>query len=84
MFKIPKKVPEFVQETAVHITDSWAVPRNDNPMSFGHDFNLIKAVKEYGPQRIDQINKELDKINEQFTHLTYERTQLEKLIQALA
>ena len=84
MFKIPKKVPEFVEETAVHITDSWAVPVRDNPPSLGHEFNLIRAVEEYGPQRIDQINKELDKINQQFAHLTHEKTQLEKLLKALA
>lgn len=54
--------------------------RVDNPMSYGGDFNLIRAVQEYGPQRIARINKELDDMQERANKLLAERAQLEKLV----
>lgn len=54
--------------------------RTDNPMSYGRDFNLIRAVEEYGPQRITQINKELDEMQERANKLLNERGTLEKLV----
>ena len=58
--------------------------RVDNPMSYGGDFNLIRAVQEYGPQRITKINKELDDMQERANKLIAERGQLEKIVAAVA
>lgn len=61
-------------------------PKNgydDNPASYGRDFNLILAVAEYGPQRVEEINKRLDAIEAEAKALIEERTTLHALIQVV-
>jgi hypothetical protein len=62
-----------------------AVPniKYDNPMSFGKDFNLIRAVAEYGPSRVDEIEEEMEDLRKRMIHLTDERNTLTRLIDAL-
>jgi hypothetical protein len=50
------------------------------PQSFGHDFNLIRAVEEYGPQRVASIRKELEQMEARKEVLTKEMHTLERMI----
>ena len=68
----------------VHSTGTFkAVRRPDSQQSFGHEFNLIKAVAEYGPQRVAEINKRLIAIEQETSRLMEERTTLEALIKVV-
>lgn len=48
--------------------------------SFGRDFNIIRAVSEYGPQRVDSIKKELVRMRDQMEKLELEMATLQRLI----
>jgi hypothetical protein len=63
-------------------TDEYATPSPiaAQPQSFGNDFNLIRAVEEYGPQRVASIRQELAQMEVRQTVLTKEMQTLEKLI----
>jgi hypothetical protein len=63
-------------------TDEYAAPSpiTAQPQSFGNDFNLIRAVEEYGPQRVESIRKELAQMEARHAALTKEMQTLEKLI----
>ena len=65
-------------------TDEYATPSPiaAQPQSFGNDFNLIRAVEEYGPQRVESIRKELEQIDARKNTLAKEMYTLEKLIAA--
>jgi hypothetical protein len=65
-------------------TDEYATPSPSpaQTQSFGHDFNLIRAVEEYGPQRVESIRHELAQIDARQNALTKEMDTLEKLIAA--
>jgi len=77
-------VPYELEGQTIDATGGWPSARKDqNPASYGHDFNLIKAVEDYGPQRIAQINKRLDEITKESERLSTERSTLERLIAAL-
>jgi hypothetical protein len=52
------------------------------PQSFGHEFNLIRAVEEYGPQRVATITKELSQLVARELVLQIELSTLERLIAA--
>ena len=56
----------------------------DYPPSFGADFNLIRAVAEYGPQRVAEIDKRLAEIEAETTKLRSERVTLDALIAIVA
>lgn len=55
-------------------------PLPANPMSFGNQFNLIRAVAEHGPLRLEQIDKRLAQISAEAEDLEVERRTLEQLI----
>lgn len=76
----PERSHEEARELTgtVHYTTTIA-PRNENE-SWGRDFNLIRAVAEYGPQRIAAINKRLEAIDTEAKSLEDERTTLDALI----
>jgi len=52
----------------------------ENPESFGHQFNLIRAVAEYGPQRVQEITQRLRSLEEESKQLRSEMETLERLI----
>lgn len=54
----------------------------DNPASYGHEFNLIRAVKEFGPERIEAITKRLADLDAEAVRLHEERATLEALVEA--
>lgn len=55
-----------------------------NPVeSFGHEFNLVRAVSEYAPQRIDQIVRQMDTMQKEMDSLRAERKRLEALLAAV-
>lgn len=56
---------------------------SENPMSFGKDFNLIRAVAEHAPQRVEQIIEELDTLRFRMQQLQDEKETLTRLIAAL-
>lgn len=55
----------------------------DNPSSYGHAFNLIRAVQEYGPERVKQIEKRFDELEREQTTLRVEYETLKRLINAI-
>jgi len=75
----PKTSP--IPSTHMH-TDEYATPTPTAalPQSFGRDFNLIRAVEEYGPQRVASIRQELAQMVKRQAVLTEEMQTLEKLI----
>lgn len=73
--EVSNALPDSVMVTSTH--------RTDNPQSFGHEFNLIKAVAEYGPQRMAEINKRLTAIEQETSRLMEERTTLEALVKVV-
>lgn len=79
----PTKYPEVTSTLpdTVNYTTTIA-PRSENE-SWGHDFNLIRAVGEYGPQRVKDINKRLETIEAEAKALIEERTTLHALIQVV-
>lgn len=79
----PTKYPEVTSTLPDTVNYSTTVaPRNENE-SWGHDFNLIRAVGEYGPQRVADINKRLTAIETESYKLVEERTILEALIKVV-
>ena len=52
----------------------------DNPTSFGNDFNIIRMVDEYGPLRVEAIEKQLAKMDAQRIQLEAEMHTLRELI----
>ena len=75
----PKTSP--ITSTHMH-TDEYATPSPiaAKPQSFGHDFNLIRAVEEYGPQRVESIRKELEQLTDRITLLNKEMATLQRLV----
>lgn len=61
------------------VTSTYTHPL-DNQRSFGYEFNLIKAVEEYAPQRVAEINKRLASIEQETSRLLEERNTLQALI----
>jgi hypothetical protein len=51
--------------------------------SFGPDFNIIRAVQEYGPARVEQIRTELTKMDTRKIVLTDEMETLERMIASI-
>ena len=79
----PTKYPEVTSTLPDTVSYSTTVaPRNENE-SWGHEFNLIRAVAEYGPQRVKDINKRLETIEAEAKALEDERRTLESLIKVV-
>lgn len=77
-------VPYDTEGQTIHSTGQFkAFRRDENPASYGHDFNLIRAVSENGPQRIKQIDDRIDKLETELIELQSERNTLQRLIGAL-
>jgi hypothetical protein len=77
----PSPTTSILPSPTMH-TDEYATPSPiaAQPQSFGNDFNLIRAVEEYGPQRVASIRQELAQMEVRQTVLTKEMQTLEKLI----
>jgi hypothetical protein len=67
---------------------------NDNPIGgylpswnsnegLGKGFNIVKMIEEHAPNRIKEIEKELDTLNRKHAELSFEKMQLSNLISAL-
>ncbi len=65
------------------LTDEVEFTYMENPPSFGHEFNLIRAVGEYGPQRIATITKTIATLEAEMIALRQERATLEQLVAVL-
>ena len=69
--------------TKSHTDEFQSMPLSSaTPASLGPDFNIIRAVQEYGPTRVSAINKELLSIEDRKQRLTEEMNVLTKLIAA--
>lgn len=55
----------------------------ENQMSFGKDFNLIRAVEEHGPLRIEAIDKEVAVLEQKMRALLDEKIVLARLVDAI-
>ncbi len=71
--------PDMFVDTSP-LSDEVAFTYMENPPSFGHEFNLIRAVGEYGPQRIATITKTLADLEAEMASLRQERATLEQLV----
>jgi hypothetical protein len=78
-----RRIPRITEEAKMY-TDEHVLPKfmAAAQESFGPDFNLIRAVREYGPSRVEGIKKELDSIEDRKQRLTEEMNILTKLIAA--
>lgn len=47
------------------------------------DFNLVRIVEEYGPKRLEQIDKEIKKHQDKIDALSIERGKVQALVIAL-
>jgi len=83
MLKINRRIPSVAEQTK-NYTDEHVLPKftASLPESFGPDFNLIRAVREYGPTRMDAINKELASLEDRQKRLMEEMNILINLIAA--
>ena len=77
----PSPTTSILPSPIMH-TDEYTAPSpiTAQSQSFGNDFNLIRAVEEYGPQRVESIRKELAQMEARHAALTKEMQTLEKLI----
>lgn len=77
----PSPTTSILPSPIMH-TDEYAAPSPiaAQQQSFGNDFNLIRAVEEYGPQRVASIRQELAQMEARQTALTKEMQTLERLI----
>lgn len=48
--------------------------------SFGHEFNMIRAVQEYGPHRLQVISRRMVELEKEMDQLLVEQNTLEKLL----
>jgi hypothetical protein len=78
-----RRVPP-ITENAKMYTDEHVLPKFTAAAheSFGPDFNLIRAVREYGPTRVEGIKKELLSIEDRKQRLMEEMNTLVKMIAA--
>ena len=75
--------PKFspLPDPVTHMDDlALPVQTSVHPHSFGKDFNLIRAVEEYGPQRIQTIQRDLADLALRQQRLTTELATLERLV----
>ena len=72
-------IPSPIMHTDEHVIPKFMAAVQE---SFGPDFNLIRAVREYGPTRVESIIKELASIEEQQQRLNAEMNTLNKMIAA--
>lgn len=80
LFPMNERVrPEMFVDSSP-LTDEVVSTYMENPPSFGHEFNLIRAVGEYGPQRIATITKTLADLEAEMASLREERATLEQLV----
>ena len=49
----------------------------------GKGFNIVKIVEEHAPNRIKEIEAELDALNRKHAELSFEKMQLQNLIAAI-
>lgn len=63
--------------------ESMPLQQEDNPRSFGAGFNLVRIISEYGPQRIEQIDQEVEKLEDRIQKLVAEKEQIQKMLEAL-
>ena len=85
MLSLRKRLDPLPAMPAVRThTDEYPTPMPTAalPESYGPDFNLIRAVQEYGPKRVSSIRNELSKIEERKISLTDEMRTLERMISA--
>ena len=84
MLKLFRRIPPNISPLPSPImhTDEYAAPTPiaTQSQSFGNDFNLIRAVEEYGPQRVATIRKEIAQMEARQSALTKEMRTLEQLI----
>ena len=77
----PNPVPELAR---IH-TDEMPMPVFTalRPESYGTDFNLIRAVKDHAPIRIENNRKEIQLMTSKMALLEEENSQLQKLLTVL-
>ena len=86
-FNLKRRLPpstSILPNPTMH-TDEYATssPIATQPQSFGPDFNIIRAVQEYGPARVEQIRTELTKMDARKIVLTDEMETLERMIASI-
>lgn len=84
MLRLFRRIPPNISPLPSPImhTDEYAAPTPiaTQSQSFGNDFNLIRAVEDYGPQRVATIRKEIARMEARQTLLIKEMRTLEQLI----
>ena len=78
----PVSRSQVLEQTNEHPIDQVLPPWNPNE-GLGKGFNIIKMIEEHTPSRIKEIEHELDVLNKKHAELSYEKQQLQKLVDAL-
>lgn len=81
--RVPNTILSDMNEESNTIERMPLVPLPKVTSSFGTDFNLIRMVKEYGPQRIAEIDAKVKDLQHQLNGLVAESEQIQKLVAAI-
>jgi len=83
MGEVRNRIPAITEKTKTY-TDEHVLPKFTAAVqeSFGPDFNIVRAVREYGPTRMEAINKELASLEDRQKKLMEEMNILINLIAA--
>lgn len=72
----------ILEQTNEHPIGGYLPSWNPNE-GLGKGFNIVKMIEEHAPNRIKEIEQELDALNKKHAELSYEKLQLSNLIGAL-
>ena len=78
----PVSRSQVLDQTNEHPIDQALPPSNPNE-GLGKGFNIVKMIEEHAPNRIKEIEEEIDALNKKHLHLSHEKLQLTKLLGAL-
>jgi hypothetical protein len=78
----PVSRSQVLDQTNEHPIDQALPPWNPNE-GLGKGFNIVKMIEEHAPNRIKEIDEEIDALNRKHLHLSHEKLQLTKLLGAL-
>ena len=78
----PVSRSQVLQQTNEHPIGQDLPAWNPNE-GLGKGFNIVKIVEEHAPNRIKEIEHELDTLNKKHAELSFEKLQLTNLIAAI-
>jgi len=81
--KISVQRKESIAELLPLSTGEFQIPAMDSLQTGGHDVNLILMVKEHAPRRLENIDREVKKLQKQMQDLQREAEVIGKLYEVV-